>query len=463
VLGVAAAVRIVLLAISTTPLYMGDTGTYLHAAHQFFLPADRPAGVSVFFRMVLEFRHSITSIVLAHAFLGAVSSALTAVVACQCGLRPGYARFAGIAFALNPSVLVYERTILAETLTIALAILATAIYISGLSPARNGRIVAASFIAGSTAVVRTSSAILIISLAILAISAPTRSVRRVLNLIALTIVWGMVPILGYSALMFVDGNARSGDGTFAMTYFDGISLFARNSRFLDCTEPTKPPAMRLELCAAGQDYLDGGLDSLWIEGPMFRSVFASDAARRNEEMRALAIEGMKAHPWAVARESLSVAWSDLTAKDVRYPTRAYDSFPAGRIVELYFGQEVANRADPDFGERLQDVNDKWARLRPILWICSAAAALSLSVRGKHRNRLGLLALGGVFLPLIPLALMGAPSPRYMLPSEFIGMICLGWAFQSLWPMTAEWFQSVRAQHTQPAPTQDMRTDAVKVP
>jgi hypothetical protein len=453
VLVVAVVVRALLLAASTSPLFMSGTGTYLRAAHDFWLPSDRPAGVSVFFRAVLEVRHSLTAIVLAHAALGAVSAALTAVIACQCGIRPLYSRIAGTIFALSPSILVYERTILAETLTVAFTIAATAVYISGLSPGRNGRLIAASFLAGSTALIRTTSSVFVFSLLFLALSAPTHSVRRILNIAVMTICWGLLPMALYSSLFFVDSKARTGDGTFTMTNFDGISLFARNARFLDCSDPTRSPAMRLELCNAGPEYLDGGVDSLWAPGPMVDSVFAPDAARRNEEMRELAIEGMRAHPWAVARESLSVAWSDLTAQDIRYPTRANDIGPPAEVVRLYFGEAVADRADENFGNRLQDVNDVWARMRPVIWICSAAAAISLSFRGNHRSRLGLLAAGGVFLPLIPLALAGAPSPRYMLPSEFIGLICLAWVLQSVIPMTRDWLQNVRAERLEPTPHQ----------
>ena len=168
---VAAAVRLVLFALSPDPLFFNDSGTYLDVAHRFYMPPDRPVGLSMFYRAVLSVSHDLRSIVAAQALLGIASAMLSVLLATQCGLRPNYARAVGCAMAFSPALLVYERTVLAESLVVFLSIVATTLFLSALDSGRYGRAIAAGFVAGGVATVRTNNAVLILALALLVIAA----------------------------------------------------------------------------------------------------------------------------------------------------------------------------------------------------------------------------------------------------------------------------------------------------
>ena len=89
---IAAAVRFVLFVLNPHPLFFSDSGTYLEVAHRFYMPPDRPVGVSMFYRAVLSVSYDLPSIVAAQALLGIVPVTLSVLLATQCGLRPVYAR-----------------------------------------------------------------------------------------------------------------------------------------------------------------------------------------------------------------------------------------------------------------------------------------------------------------------------------------------------------------------------------
>ncbi len=206
---VAAAVRLVLFVLNPHPLFYNDSGTYLDVAHRFYMPPDRPVGVSMFYRAVLSVSHDLRSIVAAQAVLGIASATLSVLLATQCRLRRTYAMAVGFAMAFSPALLVYEWTVLAESLVVFLSIAATTLFLSALDSGGYGRAIAAGFVAGGVATVRTNNAVLILALALLVVAAGCpRSARTKVGLLCAMVAASVVSIGGYASLNYVDSAAK---------------------------------------------------------------------------------------------------------------------------------------------------------------------------------------------------------------------------------------------------------------
>lgn len=458
---IASAVRSVLFVLNPHPLFFSDSGTYLDVAHRFFMPPDRPVGVSMFYRAVLSVSHDLRSIVAAQAVLGIASATLSVLLATQCRLRPAYARAVGCAMAISPALLVYEWTILAESLVVFLILAATTLFLSALDSRGYGRAIAAGVVAGGIAAVRTNNAVLILALALLVMAAGSpRSARTRVGLLCAMLAGSVVTIGGYAALNYVDSAAKYGEGEFVLGNFDGISLFAKTAQLTDCSNPSEPPAMRAEVCAAGDAYLNSGMDEvIWGAGPVLDALYAPDVARRNVELRALALENARNHPLAVVEEAVRTGWQVLTNQDFRYAARANDAGNAGVVVEKYFGVDAAARQSPTFATRLQDASGWWVRIRPVLWLSTLAAIGTALAPAWRWNRIGLLAFGGFVVPMAVVAISAAPWPRYVVPYEVVGFMSSAWLVQ-LWMVhrfKARSVESVEGAIRPVRPESDRRT------
>jgi hypothetical protein len=239
-----------------------------------------------------------------------------------------------------------------------------------------------------------------------------------------------VPALGYAAMNYADSRARLGDGTFSLTNFDGIALFAKVAHLTDCTQPGRPPAIRAEVCAAGDEYLDSGVDSIiWDRGPVNSALGSPEVGDRNEQLRDLALETIRQHPLTVLGESIGTAWDDLVDQDFHYMFRAADAGYAGVIVERYFGTTAAQEGDARFSDGLQAVYGWWIRIRPLVWL-GLLGAIAVGFVGAGRpTRMALLGIGTFVLPIGLIAMVGPPGPRYVVPYELIGFLGATWLAQ----------------------------------
>lgn len=429
--GVATVLRVALFLVSTNPLFMSDSGTYLDAAHRVHLPPDRPIGLSVMYAGVFEIAHDLRAVVVIQALLGIASAMLAVVVALQCGLRPRPGRLVGWAMACSPTALVFERLVLAETLAVFLSLLSGALFLSAIDHGLFGRAIAGGFVAGLIAIVRTNNALWLVTLAALVVAAGCAlRTRTRLGLVCALIAGSAVAPLAYSTVYYVHSSSRDGQGTFGISQFEGISLFAKTARFTDCSEPDAPPAMRAEVCAVGDGYLDQSVNEIiWDGGPVTSALSDWDTARRNAELRELAFENIRNHPAAFFRLSLSTGWHNLTAPDGRYASTANDLDAPGYIVDHYFGADAAERESPRFSNALQVSYRSWSHVRPVIWLAAFGAIATAFTARSRRNRVGVLALGGFALPGIAAAMFGNPVARYVVPYEVIGFISLAWLAQ----------------------------------
>ena len=420
--------RGVLYGMSSRPFFMTDSGSYLDVAHRFHLPHDRPIGVSLFYNLLFRVWHDLRMLVIGQALLGVGSAVLAVLVARRVGVLGRYAIVVGLAVALSPTLLVYERTMLAETLVVFLTLLATALFLSALGTGKFGRAIVAGVVVGTIATVRTNNAVLGVGLVLLAVASgfTTRAWTRA-GLVAALLFGAAIPVLAYGSLNFVSSRAESGDGTFALSYFDGVSLFSRLAPLTDCSEPSRPPAMRAEVCAAGDAYLNSGVAAIiWDPGPVNSALGSPDIGTTNAELRELALENARNHPTAVLRDGLTTAWQDLTAQDFRYKPRANQAGHAGNVVERYFGLADASVGSPTFSNGLQNIYGGWVRVRPLLWAALAIVLVLGLFRRWRLNGAALLAFGLFLVPVGVVALAGAPGPRYVVPYEFVGFVAAAW-------------------------------------
>jgi len=294
-------VRLAVFLVNARPLFMSDSGEYLEVAHTYYLPADRPIGVSAFFKVVLALSHDLRAIVVAHSLLGVAAAVLTVIAARLIGVRGRFATAAGLAVAVSPTMLVYERLILAEALVVFLTVLAIVLFLSALDTGRFGRAIVAGVVVGLIATVRSNNAVVGAGLALIVLSAEwaLKTWTR-LGLVVALVFGAAVPVVGYAAMNYADSHGRLGEGTFTLANFDGIALFARVAHLTDCTHPDRPPAIRAEVCAAGDDYLGSEVDQIvWNPGPVntdrwegLEEAFARDKGVSRERAHKLAVDSI---------------------------------------------------------------------------------------------------------------------------------------------------------------------------
>ncbi len=84
-----------------------------------------------------------------------------------------------------------------------------------------------------------------------------------------------------------------------------------------------------------------------------------------------------------------------------------------------------------FASRLQDAYGWWVRIRPVVWLSAFAAVGTAFAPAWRWNRVGLLAFGGLAVPIAAVAISAAAVPRYVVPYEVVGFLSTAWLVQ-LW-------------------------------
>ncbi len=96
-------------------LFMGDSGSYLHAASSGWVPPDRSYTYPLLIRLVAWQTQSLSALVLAQSFLGVLTAlVLFRLLATSFGLPARIAAVFALGFALGPEQLFYERMVMAE-------------------------------------------------------------------------------------------------------------------------------------------------------------------------------------------------------------------------------------------------------------------------------------------------------------------------------------------------------------
>jgi Dolichyl-phosphate-mannose-protein mannosyltransferase len=109
-----------LLALDPLPkLFLGDSATYLHTALKGGGPADRSFLYGYVIRWSSVWTHSLTSLLILQAFLGAITAILIAVI-CRSifGLGSRIAYFFGLLCLLDPLQVVWQRYVMTETMSL---------------------------------------------------------------------------------------------------------------------------------------------------------------------------------------------------------------------------------------------------------------------------------------------------------------------------------------------------------
>ncbi len=132
-------VKAILLLVDPQPrLFMGDSGSYLHAAASGWVPPDRSYTYPLLIRLVAFKAQSLFLLVVAQSLLGIVTALLLfRLLASGFGLGERVAALVAIVFAAGPEQLFYERMVMAECASLfALACMLGA----GFAYLRDGRI-----------------------------------------------------------------------------------------------------------------------------------------------------------------------------------------------------------------------------------------------------------------------------------------------------------------------------------
>ena len=140
---------------------------------------------------------------------------------------------------------------------------------SAIRTGRYGRAIVAGFVIGVSTVVRTNNGIVLVGLGLAVLAAASLPWRTRLGLVLAIGFGSFGPLAAFASANYVSSQTRSGDGVFALSFFDGVSLFARYAALTDCSVPSRPPSVRAEVCAAGPEYLRGDEVALiWGRGPL---------------------------------------------------------------------------------------------------------------------------------------------------------------------------------------------------
>lgn len=408
--------RCLALSVSAAPLFIPDSATYLHAAHDPYLPVDRPAGTSFFYRAVLALRHDLRALVLAQSLVGVATSAIFFVVARGVGLGPRLAFTAAAVASLAPSTLLFERAMMSESLSqLATATSGLLLLLALRRPAP----VVFGLLGGSLAggILVRSAAIGLLPAVILSLLAfSTRDGERVLRRWVAFGLLLVLPLVGYAFA------ARREHGRLGITFFDGVSLFGITAGLTNCSDPEAAPAIRRAVCAE-PGYLERAPDAvIWNDGPVQRELRDRGWPRVNAELRRLSLESIATRPSAFLAGCVGRLLDTLAAHDPPYHLHPIDA-RIGDVVAEDFHLDLRNWPRRDRPSHWNDLLTAWHRLRWLAWAGLAIACLSVVSRPRSHADDSLRAL--LLLAMFTVAVVTATSygtPRLLFPIEWIAWI-----------------------------------------
>ena len=428
------AVRLALLAVSHTPFFYPDTATYLSVAQHLSIVRDRPVGVSVFYKLALQFHHSLTTLVVVQSLLGIGIGLLAYLVARELDIGHRLAVVAALVIGLAPSLLLFERVLLTETLSVFLFMFTLWLTVAATRLRSPALWALVGLTAAANVLVRSVMLFSLPVLLLVALFIIPGSFRRRFVAAAAFGLSALVVLAAYSAATYHQTESSTGRGHFGISFTDGFFLYAKYAELTDCSRPDDAPAIRGEICATPR-FTERTLDGvLWDPGPVQRARYGRDYVARNSELRSLAFENIRNDPigalGVVAGALPSFLeeehWSSHLEPTTRESSSERDDSYLNRILTRDFGVDVAGwNADP-----LEDVWNTlyrvWGFIRVLAFLGWIGALVLVRRWWEHGGR-GVLIVSAPALALVIATVSTAyPYPRYLLPIEGVAWVCTAW-------------------------------------
>lgn len=398
------------------PVYFSDSGTYLHVAYDLLPPRDRPAGVAWFWIPFLSAWPSVHAVVISHILLTAVMAGLAVSLVREIGASNAWATLAGIAVAFAPTTFLSERMVMAEQLAAALVLLFA--YLVVRQAVRDtvnpwgGAALGLSLAA--LALTRTAFLPLLVSaapLAMLTLRANWKA--RTAYALALTLSLTL-PLAGYAYL------SHRTLGTASLSPWSPYPLFARVAEGVDCSDWSKPPEIRREICEAGIPSWEYE-DIVWLPGPVNSRLTGetTEFLEGRDQLRELAQESIRREPTSFASEALYNSVAVFSAYDPDF--RALSTTPMSWVTSVMEARGISEAEmtlSPSSERQVFSLISRWYVIRRIAFAGALLTLLGLIVRGTRRYRIAALVLllslsATIFIG----AALGGPFPRYLYPFE----------------------------------------------
>ena len=237
VAGLGAVLRAVTVAGYRPILWFPDSYTYVVTAMRPRPDLVRPAGYSMFLRL-LEPLHDFGAVAIAQHLLGLATGALVYVTVLRLGGRAWLGALAAAPVLLDAYQIELEHLLVSDTLFMFLV--ASAVCLAVWRPPGQGGAVAIGLLIAAAALTRTVGLPLIAVFAFFVLRYGSREVRRTRLLGAFALA-ALVPIVAYGGWFYATHHRIGIVGS------NGVFLYARTMSFADCSI-MKPPADLAVLC-----------------------------------------------------------------------------------------------------------------------------------------------------------------------------------------------------------------------
>lgn len=443
VVGIAALYRLVVLAVSSAPLFFSDSGGYIVRSVRPKLRWDRPVGTGLFYDAVLAVWHHPLAIVAAQTLLGlAVVAMAHRTAAVHLAMPRRWAIGVALLVGLAPSNLFFERLYMSESLSATLTM--AAVLVLGECLRRPvwwlwcglGLVLAAGILVRLQLTV--TSLALLGALVLLWRSAPW---WRRLVAAALVAASAAVPLLLYAEALGDATRAAHGEADNALSYTDGISLFAKVAPLLRCPPDADAGRLTRDLCDAGPEYLANPSEIVWGgRGKPVADMLRYDGAfATNEALRAQAHAIIAADPAGYAGTVVDALVESFTIRDPEADTFSADPQDlhpgVGKDLRAVFGVKPEEWVVQTADEAAFWVagHTSWNAVRQVAWLGTAAAlALALAFGGRRARPDAARDLVAVVATSLVLTVVGVALnasmviPRYWYPYEAPAWLLTAW-------------------------------------
>lgn len=398
------------------PLFTADSESYLHTAKRWWISPIRPAGTGLFYRIVALVYDDIRSLVVAQRVLGLATAAAVYFIARQLLLPGSFALASALLVGFAPSTNLFEQTIHSETLA---AFLVCSFILSTLWARASDTPswwALCGLVAAAGALVRTVLTQFVVLAPFLAWrDARTARPARVLAAAATA----LVPLAVYGLV------SQVAFGAYGVTFFDGASTFALVARGIDCSQPTRPPTIRSELCHDPELLKAEPWTILWDpRSPVQASVRASGWPATNRQLRTLAAESILRAPDAAL---LSVGHRVVESLATEDPP--YAAHPAETALPFNVATDFPQNVDEyeRGGELWNAALSLWYQARLALFgVAALASVLCWSrIAGLYDRDVQTLSLvsWGIYAGTICTTYV---TPRLMFPLEAPAVLLSAW-------------------------------------
>jgi len=401
--------RAALFSWDDVPFIYSDTGSYLSQSATLVPAYDRPLGYAFFLKSVLAVDHSLHTVVYIQTVMGIVMVAGFAGIARRFILNTnlGWILFT-VLLALDLRVILFERYILSESLSMFL--LVPYFYFLYRAVERNdfASYIYTGIFATLLLMVRSVLAFVVpfsLIVAVLCLSnVNARSLTKRIRAVAIVLL-GFIPLaIGYGAYYQLN------NGRFAITTFDGFSLWAATGQASVCKE--KPwDHIKTVICNSryANDKTAREFRNIWrLDGPVedLRRQIA-DRAVINDGLRSLAIESIRLQPMDYLEHIFAFATS-LFARHVRYTEHMK------WVLDSNGAAQVRSRFGPDHPSVQESPPENWNRLRPLMKVSGVYGILLLIttvalIFRRLRKRNHIILIGWVWGYILTASMFGSSS------------------------------------------------------